>query len=119
MSLTGGQGAGAAITACSVHAVQEQAIDLLAPFGRVCFFGGLPKDKPTITLNSNAVHYKNLVVTGTTGGCPEDFRIAMALIATGRVDLTRLSSHTFPLDSLEEAYQKAMGGECMKVIIAA
>jgi L-iditol 2-dehydrogenase len=116
-SLTNGLGADAIVTACPVHAVQEMAVDLLAPFGRVCFFGGLPKDRPTITINSNAIHYKNLVVTGMTGGSPRDFRAAMALVAAKRVDLAPVVSHTFPIGQVDQAYETALKGDCMKVVL--
>jgi len=117
MTLTDGLGADAVITACSVHAAQEQAVAMLAPYGRVCFFGGLPKDRPTITLDSNAVHYKNLVITGVTGGAPVDFRAAMSLVASGRIDLEPLLSHRFSLSQLQEAYDTAGSGEAMRVVI--
>jgi 2-desacetyl-2-hydroxyethyl bacteriochlorophyllide A dehydrogenase len=118
MGLTGGDGADVVITACSAPAVQEQSIGLLAPFGRVCFFGGLPKDRPSITIDSNAIHYRNLVVTGMTGGAPRDFRTALQLVATGRIDLEPLISHRFPRQNLAEAFETALnGGDTSKIVI--
>ena len=90
MAETAGRGADVVITACSVAAVQEQAIGLLAPFGRVCFFGGLPKDGSLVRLDTNIVHYKQLLLTGVTGGSPRDFRTAMNLIVSGRVNIGKV-----------------------------
>ena len=42
-SETDGRGADVVITACPVAEVQSQAVGLLAPFGRLCLFGGLPE----------------------------------------------------------------------------
>jgi L-iditol 2-dehydrogenase len=61
-----GRGADVIIVAAPSHQAQEAALQLAAFNGRISFFGGLPKDHPTIRFDSNLVHYKELVVTGTT-----------------------------------------------------
>lgn len=114
---TGGRGANAVITACSVPAVQEQSLGLLAPLGRVCFFGGLPKDGSAVRLDTNIVHYKQLELTGVTGGSPRDFRIALNLIASGCVDVERVVSHRFVTNDLAAAFDVAMNQECMKIVV--
>ena len=116
-SFTSGNGADVVITACSVAPVQEEALGLLAPYGRLCLFGGLPSDKSTIGLNSNLVHYKNLVVTGVTGGPPVDFRRAMRLIESKAVDVSLITSHVYSLAEIGKAYKTAMGGDCLKVVV--
>ena len=45
-----GRGADVIIVAAPVHAAQESALTLAAIGGRINFFGGLPKDRPTIQL---------------------------------------------------------------------
>jgi len=119
MSVSGGRGADVVITACSVAAVQEQALGLLAPLGRLCLFGGLPKDGSHVQLDTNLIHYKQLIVTGVTGGAPRDFRAALALIAAGRVPIDRVVSHRFPMSDMAAAYEAATGGTAMKVVIEA
>src|SRR5438876_468410 len=66
MKLTGGAGADVIITACPVPEVQALAIELAAVNGRVVFFGGLPKDRAVVPLDTNLIHYRQLMVTGTT-----------------------------------------------------
>ena len=61
-----GQGADVVIVAAPAHAAQEAALRVAGLGGRINFFGGLPKDRPTIAFDSNLVHYKELRVTGTT-----------------------------------------------------
>ena len=46
-----GRGADVIIVAAPVHIAQESALDLAAISGRINFFGGLPKDRPTITFD--------------------------------------------------------------------
>ena len=116
-SETNGRGANAVITACSVPAVQEQSLGLLAPFGRVCFFGGLPKDGSMVRLDTNIVHYKQLQLTGVTGGSPRDFRVALNLIASGRINPEEVISHRFPTAELGKAFDVALNKECMKIVV--
>jgi L-iditol 2-dehydrogenase len=117
MQETGNRGANVVITACPVAAVQEQAVGLLAPFGRLCLFGGLAAGSKGIQFDSNAVHYKNLVVTGCTGGSPEDYRIGIRLVENKKIDLNKIISDTFGMNELEAAYKKAQSNPEGKVTI--
>ncbi len=116
---TDGRGADVVITACPVAEVQSQAVRMLAPFGRLCLFGGLPKGDGPVALDTNAIHYGNFIVTGSTGGSVQDYRIALRLVAGKRVDLTRIISDTFPLADLQKAYETALAGPAGKVVLTA
>ena len=83
--VTQGRGAQAVITACPVPQVQTEAIRLLAPFGRLCLFGGLPKGSSDVPMDTNLIHYKNLYVTGSTGGSIADYRLALRLVQSRRL----------------------------------
>src|SRR3712207_7689389 len=52
MELTNGRGADVVITATPANITQEQALAMAARNGRISFFGGLPKNNPTITCRS-------------------------------------------------------------------
>jgi L-iditol 2-dehydrogenase len=117
--LTGGIGADVIITACSIAAVQQQAVALLAPFGRLCFFGGLPKGDSQIRIDSNLVHYRNLILTGTTGGSLEDYRTGLDLVESGRIDLGAIVSDRFTLSEMTRAYAAAGGDPLGKVVLIA
>src|SRR5689334_24178897 len=69
--LTGRRGADVVITATAANVAQEQAIGMAARRGRISFFGGLPKTNPTITCDSNVVHYRQLHIHGANGSAPE------------------------------------------------
>jgi threonine dehydrogenase-like Zn-dependent dehydrogenase len=114
---TQGRGADVAITACSVAKVQQQALGLLAPFGRLCLFGGLPKDGSQVSFDTNLIHYRQLTVTGTTGGAPRDFRAALSLVATGRAPIEQVISHRFSASEMAKAFDTALAGDAMKVVI--
>ena len=116
---SGGRGADVVITACPVPEVQREAIQVLAPFGRLCLFGGLPKSAGSVPLDTNAIHYGNLLVTGSTGGSVEDYRIALKLVAGKRVELGHVVSDAFRLDELQQAYDTALSGAEGKVVLVA
>ena len=115
--ITGGAGVDVVLVAAPVRAIAEEGLAMLAPFGRLCLFAGLPKDDAHVRLDGNLIHYRNLSVVGTSGGCTNDYRTAMRLIAGRRVDVRPVISHTFPLSRLNEAYDVAFSGKCMKVVI--
>jgi threonine dehydrogenase-like Zn-dependent dehydrogenase len=117
LEITAGAGVDAAITAAPVAEIAQEALALLAPFGRLCLFAGLPKDKPQVALDGNAIHYKNLFVTGATGGCNADYRLALRLIQSGRVTVGKVISHRFTMSRLGEAYDTAVSGRAVKVVI--
>jgi len=114
---TDGLGADVVITAVPVRAVQEQALELAAVGGRINFFGGLPRGASEITIDSNAVHYRELQLTGTTANDTDDCRRALDLVLEGRVDAARFVTARFPLDRAHAAFAEAAGGEQLKVVI--
>lgn len=116
---TGGEGPDVIILACPAPELPPQALDLLAPSGRLCLFAGLAQGTPHVPLDTNAIHYRNLTVTGTTGGSADDYRHALHLAADGRVDLGRVIAGRFALSDLEEAYAAASAGADGKVVLLA
>ncbi|MBO1752281.1 zinc-dependent dehydrogenase [Actinotalea sp. BY-33] len=117
LELTDGRGVDVAITAAASGAAQEQALPMLARGGRISFFGGLPKDNPTITLDSNLVHYSELTIVGANGSSPEHNKRALQLIADGKVPVKDLITHLLPLDQVLEGIGIVQRGEAIKVTI--
>jgi L-iditol 2-dehydrogenase len=112
-----GRGADAIIVAAPSHIAQESALTLAAIGGRINFFGGLPKDRPTIHFDSNIVHYKELVITGTTACSTNDCRQASRLIDSGVVDLADLVSQRFPLSEALAAFAAAEDRKSLKIVL--
>jgi L-iditol 2-dehydrogenase len=110
-------GVDVAITAAPVAEALSVALDRLAPFGRLCAFAGLPAGAPRVALDVNRIHYKNLTLTGTTGGSVGDYQKALQIIRSGRVDVCPVISHTFPMAGIEDAYKTALSGQGMKIVI--
>lgn len=105
------------ITAAPAGVAQEQAVRMIRPGGRISFFGGLPKDKPMVTIDSNLVHYKELILAGANGSTPEHNRRALELMASGRVEVRDLLTHEVPLSDVKKAIELVLGGEAIKVVV--
>jgi L-iditol 2-dehydrogenase len=112
-----GRGADVIIVAAPVHAAQEAALTLAATSGRINFFGGLPKDKPSINFDSNLVHYKELVITATTACSTNDCWQATRLVNSGLVDLSDLVSQRFPLNQAATAFAAAEDRKSLKIVL--
>ncbi|MEW2429736.1 zinc-dependent dehydrogenase [Micromonospora sp. NPDC047644] len=117
LKLTEGRGADVVITATAAGVAQEQAVQMSARQGRISFFGGLPKDKPVISLDSNLVHYRELTIVGANGSSPEHNKEALRLIASGSVPVADLITHRLPLDRTLDAFGIVARGEAIKVTI--
>lgn len=119
MQQTGNRGVNVVITAVPVPEIQPEAVTLLAPFGRLCLFAGLPAGSSPAPLDTNAIHYKNLIVTGMTGGAPHDYRTALRLIAARRVEVRQIISHVLPIREVGRAYELALAGRGVKIVLVA
>jgi L-iditol 2-dehydrogenase len=117
LSETEGAGADVVIVATATAAALENSVRAAAVGGRINFFAGLPKEQPVIALDANLVHYKELVVTGTTGCSTADCRRAANMVASGEVDLTPLISGRFPLREVIVAFQAARDRNGFKVVL--
>jgi L-iditol 2-dehydrogenase len=114
---TGGAGADVVIVAAPVRAAMEESLQLAAYRGRINFFAGLPKQEPCIQADANLIHYKELVVTGSTGSSTGDCRRAVELAAAGKVDLHALIGDRFPLTEAPAAFAAARHHNGWKVIL--
>jgi L-iditol 2-dehydrogenase len=112
-----GRGADVIIVAAPVHAAQESTLDLAAIGGRINFFGGLPKDRPFINFDSNLVHYKELVITGTTACSTADCWQAAQIVNAGLVDLSDIVSQRFPLKEALLAFTAAEDRKSLKIVL--
>jgi L-iditol 2-dehydrogenase len=112
------QGADVVVVAAPVPAAQSQALELAGPWGRVNFFAGLARGHSRVELDTNLVHYKELVVTGTTASTNEECRAALDLIVEGRLDAGSLVEARFDLASAAAAFDLAASGQALKVLVS-
>ena len=117
LAATDGRGADVVVTAAPVHALQAQALELAAVAGRVLLFGGLPKNQPMVELDTNLIHYKELLVAGTTASTLGDCREAATVVAEGKIELESLVSHRYGLEEAVAEIASAEDRTALKVVI--
>ncbi|MCM8769535.1 MAG: zinc-dependent dehydrogenase [Candidatus Omnitrophica bacterium] len=115
--LTAGRMAERVIVAATSHQAQEKAVELVAKRGSVNFFGGLPKEKPVINLNSNLVHYGEFMIVGTHGSAPRDNELAIGLIARKDITAKAYLTSILPLEQIHEALHLAEIRQGLKVVV--
>lgn len=112
-----GLGADVVITACSVPQIQEEALEIAGAHARINFFGGMPKGKEFVPLNTNLIHYKELTVLATTGSSIEDYYGAMKIAASKKIPLAKLETKTFTIEQINEGFEYSLTGQGMKALI--
>ena len=113
---TKGLGADVIFTANPSPGSHADALKMAKNRGRVNLFGGLPAGTK-VDLETNLIHYKELIVTGAHGSVPRHHRQAIELIASGKLDMKAFVSHHFSLDDIGEAFKTAEGKEGLRVIV--
>jgi threonine dehydrogenase-like Zn-dependent dehydrogenase len=114
--VTGGLGVDLAIIAIGVPELVNQAVRLTRVAGRVSIFAGLA-GKGWAEVEANLIHYKQLVVTGSSDVRRSDYEAALDLITSERVDTASLVTHRFPLTDVAGAFEAAAGRQAMKVAV--
>ena len=114
---TEGHGPSAVIVAVSSGAAQNDALEMAAKGGRICFFAGLPKSAPEASLNVNHIHYKELEISGSYSEKKSDFQAAFALLHSGRFPAEKIITHTLPLAEITAGFGLMESGDALKVCI--
>jgi L-iditol 2-dehydrogenase len=117
LELTDGDGFDVVIVAVSNAFAQADALEIASKGARVEFFGGLPKSNPTAVLNTNHLHYKELMLSGSYSERISDFRTAYQLIQSGRFPADKFITHELPLDRITDSFLMMESGEALKVCI--
>lgn len=112
--LTGGIGIDVSITACPSPEAQMLAVELGAVNGRVIFFGGLPESKQNVLINTNIIHYKQLIVSGTSKASLAQIHKSIKLLESNLIQLKDLISAEFPIEHVQLAFEKAIEAKGLK-----
>ena len=82
--------------------------------GRAVFVGYSPD---TMTLNAGRLMFRELEVVGSLGCRPVDYPRVIEMVRQGRVRLSELVTHRFPLDRIEEALETLRSGDAIRVVV--
>ena len=105
LKLTDGRGADVAYVAVGAPSAVEQAINLVRKQGHVTVVGIFGKNVP---LDFTRVVRREIVLGGAYDAKPDNFPNSLKLISEGKVNVSDVLTHRFPLDQAEEAFQVAL-----------
>ena len=114
---TDGRGLDVAITACPVPAVQASVLPLMNYGGRVNFFGGIPESLEPVSINTNFIHYKELIVTGSTRQSTAQYRAVMSFITSGLLDVAPIITDRYQPEQMLQAMENAAAAKGIKHVI--
>lgn len=113
--ILGCEGADVVIECVGSPRTSEQAIDAAARCGRIMLFG-VPHPEAVLQTKMHPIFQKELTIMGSFVN-PDTHSRAVALIASGRLNLKPLITHRFPVSQLEEAIKMQTGPESIKVLV--
>jgi L-iditol 2-dehydrogenase len=113
---TDGLGMDVILICIGMPALVNQAFELARKGGRINTFAGLANEG-WAEVAANLIHYNQLQVTGVTGARRSDYEVALRLIESGRVDVSDMVTHRFPLEDATEAIETSASGEGIKVAV--
>lgn len=102
MDLTKGLGANVVIITAGTPEAQTLGIAMASKMGKVCLFAGLPKSQPTIQLDANHVHYRQIAVYGAFSSAPRHNALALELIRSGKVSAKQILTHLVSLEKIKQ-----------------
>jgi len=96
------QGADDVIVAVGSQQAISAAQPLLGKGGVLNLFGGLKTGQDMVPVDTTAIHYRELNITGSSGGSPWDVARALELMTQGELDA---SAHITRIGDLEHSIQ--------------
>lgn len=114
---TSNLGADVVIVCAPNREAQERSINYARKGGAVSLFASLPKGDSDITLDSRAIHYGELRVTGASDSRPEHVVRALELMASGKLDLSQMITHRLPLSDIHQGFELMKSKQSLKVMV--
>jgi len=122
MDLTKGQGVDFLVEAVGSRTSLLQTVDLAKPDSTMLYFG-LPDSTAPVPWNFQTFFRKRLRAFSTYGAQVEadtvSFKLALELVATKQVDVSRMISHRLPLEQIDKAMRLAYdrSDNALKVLV--
>ena len=118
LNITNGEGVDKVFVACPSEEAQKEAIYLAKKRGVINFFSGLANKNKKINIDTNVIHYKEIIVLGTHGSTPQQHKQALKIIESGNLPFNKLISKKYPLEKINEAFQNLETNKnIMKIVI--
>lgn len=115
--LCGGIGADIVICAVPTVMVQQQALEMVRKRGRVVIYGGVAKTKELSSLNSNLIHYNEIMILGAFSYPATGLSEALDAIHTKKITADKYITAKVSLEHVTDGMTMIEKGEALKVII--
>lgn len=114
LAATDGAGVDLAFEVAGTDAAITAAVDVVRPGGRVVLVGIPSSDTSSFPASTARRKGLSLVMVRRM---KEVYPRAIALVASGRVDVSSLVSHRFPLDRVADAFEAGVARRGLKVVV--
>ncbi len=111
--LTGGIGVDYVFECTGQPGIWEAAVDYIRKGGTVVLFGGC-KGGTTVRYKADRLHYDEITLRGTFHFTPDDVKRSYKLLKDRKINVRRLISDTYPLESISEVFGRLARGEGVK-----
>jgi len=116
IELTNGKGADVVIVAVGLETANEQALKMIAPYGKIVLFSSAHPAKPML-IDPNDIHRREYRVLGAVSKTQEDALISCRMLAYGLVDPSPLIDTVKPMTEILSAMQRAVEPDSYRVIV--
>ena len=111
------RGADDVIVAAASRDAIEAAQELVARGGVINLFGGLKQSEALVLVDTSAIHYKEINLTGSSGGSAWDLAHTLELMAAGQIDpgmhIARIGDLSHAIELLELVRTRAIEGKAV------
>ena len=116
MKETGSEGADVTITTVFKEDIVKECFLFTRKQGTVFIFGSAIKN-PDLLINSNKIHYDQIIIMGSSAYKPFHFSIALKLLKETRISVTPLITSIEPLENIARALDNYLKPENLKIVI--
>ncbi len=93
--------------------IWEASVDYLRKGGTVVLFGGCKADT-AVRFKAERIHYDEITLKGTFHFTPDDVKKAYLILRSGKMDVKKLISGTYPLKDVQEVFSMLVKGDGIK-----
>lgn len=104
------------IVTIGVPAVMEDVVDLVGNNGTLLYFAGVHPHK-LIGIDPNIIHYRQILITGSSDYPLEYFETALNLISKKQIQIRPIISDIFPIGEAEKAFENIVNKKALKTVI--
>jgi L-iditol 2-dehydrogenase len=117
LEITDGKGVDVVIFACSQVALDETVINLLAPCGRISIFSSTVPPVSQLRLDSNTIHYKEIVISGAYGCTARQNKAAIKLMTSNMWPSYKFAIHSVTLETIEQGIEHTKTNRVLKSVL--